>query len=500
MRSIYPLVASLVAGGISVLAFAPFNIWFISFFSLAWLFYVWRQQDTKWSFYHGLAFGTGLFLLGSSWVYNSLSVYGGMPLWMGSIAVLGFSLLMGLFTALCGLVVAWLRPQGDQSRLLFMPFVWIVFEWCKSWVLTGFPWLDLGYSQIDTQLFHLAPIGGVYLVSFAVSTIAALLVFGASTLRVRNYRLVGVSLVALFAVIVGSSLFGQIEWGQPSGKALNVGIVQPNTPIENKWGLEYREQVLARLSLGNQQITDQLHPDLIVWPETALPALVSQTSDEFWQRVRPAGTALLTGIVDRDTTMGQIDDYNAAIVVCDTGHNVYRKRHLVPFGEYLPMRFLFQWVLDYLELPMSDFASWKDVQSLECGPDLKLGLSICYEDAFADEHREHTQGATLLVNISEDAWFGDSLAPHQRLQMAQMRAKELALPLVRSANSGPSVFIDERGKVTSQTAQFESATLTSSVQPRTGGTPFRWLGSWIVYLALLLMLVQGLLRIRAKST
>ena len=143
---------------------------------------------------------------------------------------------------------------------------------------------------------------------------------------------------------------------------------------------------------------------------------------------------------------------------------------------------------------MSDFTSWQQVQTLECGNTLKLGLSICYEDAFSEEHRVHTRDATVLVNISEDAWFGDSFAPHQRLQMAQMRAKELALPLVRSANTGPSVLIDHRGKIITQTKQFVSATLSGDVQPRTGETWYRALGEWVIYLSLMLLIVPMLMK------
>ena len=500
MRTFMQFFVSVVAGAVSVFAFAPYNYWAVPYLTLAWLFYCWANANPKAAFFHGLAFGTALFIVGTSWVYNSLSVYGGMPLWMGSIAVLGFSLLLGFFTAACGLVLALLVPKENQSRILFIPIFWVVFEWLKSWVLTGFPWLDFGYSQTDTVLFHLAPVAGLYLVSFAVSCVAVALLTTALALWQRRYRTLAWSSVVALLIVSVSGYLGTVEWGSTVGKPLTVGVVQPNTPIENKWGPAYRNQVLNRLENATRQITSQGDVDLVIWPETALPALLSQTNDEFWTRVRPEGTALLTGIVDREMNTGEIADYNAAILVCDSGSGVYRKRHLVPFGEYLPLRFLFQWVLDYLQLPMSDFASWQDVQNLECGQELKIGLSICYEDAFSGEHRKHTQAATMLVNISEDAWFGDSLAPHQRLQMAQMRAKELALPLVRSANSGPSVFINEHGRIEQQSAQFEGATLTAVVQPRSGATTFRIYGEWVVYLSLLLIAYQSVRRFRQSRS
>jgi apolipoprotein N-acyltransferase len=157
---------------------------------------------------------------------------------------------------------------------------------------------------------------------------------------------------------------------------------------------------------------------------------------------------------------------------------------LVPFGEYLPLRFLFNWVLEYLELPMSDFSAWSEQQTLSCGETLRIGLSICYEDAFANEHRVFNRGSNVLVNISEDAWFGDSLAPHQRLQMAQMRARELSRPMVRSANSGPSAFIDHRGQILQRSEQFEPASLQQSIQPQKGATPYQRFGDWIVWVCI----------------
>ena len=232
----------------------------------------------------------------------------------------------------------------------------------------------------------------------------------------------------------------------------------------------------------------------MVWPETALPLYIQQTDADFWNYITPTNTTLLTGIIDSPSLpQGSLDEsYNAAVLSCEGQTQVYRKRHLVPFGEYLPLRFLFNWVLEYLELPMSDFSSWNGAQNLKCGA-INMGLSICYEDAFAAEYREFVGDATVLINISEDAWFGDSLAPHQRRQMAQMRARELSRPMVRSANSGPSLFIDHRGALLEATAQFEVATLSRSVQPHTGDTLFKRFGNWVVYASFILILALSIL-------
>ncbi|MEO0369621.1 MAG: apolipoprotein N-acyltransferase, partial [Pseudomonadota bacterium] len=449
------VLAPFLVGALTVLSFAPFEFAWLPILTLSFLLFTWLSATTQQSFYSGLFFGLGLFLFGVSWVYNSLSVYGGMPFWMGSIAVLGFSSLLSLFIATCGLLLAWLTPS-KPTRLVLFPFTWIVFEWAKSWVLTGFPWLDIGYTQTETMLFSYAPLGGVYLVSFTVACLAAALVFVLINWRIgspHRFLFIPIGLaISLFSVayIVSSS-----TWSQPVGQPLSIGIVQPNTPITQKWGIAYRDKVIAGLISNNQQLLNKEKLDLIVWPETALPVYLSQTSPQFWDAVRPSGVALLTGLIEERRSGGLSETYNAAVLVCEQGQSVYRKRHLVPFGEYLPLRFLFQWVLDYLEFPMSDMTAWQGEQSLSCGDGIKLGLSICYEDAFAGEYQQHVGDATVLVNISEDAWFGESLAASQRLQMARMRARELSLPLVRSGNTGPSAFIDSRGEVIAVSAQFE---------------------------------------------
>jgi len=479
------VLACFLAGAVSVTAFAPFDLYPIAFIAPAVLILCWCHLNPRQSFWVGLAYGYGLYGFGVSWVYVSLSTYGGMPFWMGAISVLGFAGLLALFVAATGYISVRFFPK---QRLLAMPFIWGIFEWMKSWVLTGFPWLDIAYTQTNSWLFSLAPIGGVYLISLAVVVVAAALAMMASQ---RIWRL---PLTIIASVLIVSLLAGQLNWSTPSGPAIQVGVVQGNVPINEKWQAGYRDGVIEKFAQLSRKLHAENPADLIIWPETALPLYMQQTNDQFWRSVTPEGSSILTGILDSPGIGGEAADeavYNAAVLTCGAQRQLYRKRHLVPFGEYLPLRFLFNWVLDYLQLPMSDSAAWQGQQRLECGENIKIGLSICYEDAFAAEYRTYVGDATLLVNISEDAWFGDSLAPHQRLQMAQMRARELSRPLVRSANSGPSVVIDERGRILAVTPQFEVQTINYKVQPQTGDTPFKRFGNWVIWfsgLVLVLML------------
>ncbi len=477
-------------GAVQVLAFAPFEYWPVSFLSLAAFFSLLPRLSAKQAFRAGLAYGYGVYGFGVSWVYVSLSTYGGMPLWMGSIAVLGFSGLLALFIASTAAVSVF--AFRGKYVLIGIPFVWLIFEWMKSWVLTGFPWLDIGYTQTPTWLVSWAAIGGVYLVGLIVCMTAVSIVLLFSAVLRSEFKQVGLCASAICLIALSSYLVSKVEWSQVSGEPVKVGVIQANVPINDKWQPDVRSKLISNYQTLSHQLAQSHKVDLLVLPETAFPLYAQQTDQEFWSNLTPPDTALLTGIMDSPSiAMGNLDEsYNAAVLSCDGATQIYRKRHLVPFGEYLPLRFLFNWVLEYLELPMSDFSSWQGQQPLSCG-DINLGLSICYEDAFAAEYRDHVGDATMLVNISEDAWFGDSFAPHQRRQMAQMRAVELSRPMVRSANSGPSLFIDHKGNLLEASGQFIATTMVRDIQPHTGDTPFKRFGNWIVFLSLLIAVLLG---------
>lgn len=483
-----------LAGAVLVLAFSPFSYGYLAFFCIAVLFYICKDLSATQALYCGLAFGYGQFGFGVSWVYVSLHTYGGMPFWMGAIAVVLFAGILAIFVAFATYTAAKLVDNGGLARLVMLAFTWVVFEWTKSWIFTGFAWLELGVTQTSTLLFSYAPIGGVYLLSLLVAVTAASLV----ALACADRKLIPSLLIAL--IIASGYLLDKIQWSNHSGRAITVGVVQGNVPINEKWQAAYRDGVIAKLrslslQLLSRQTASNMPLDLLVWPETALPIYHQQTDDDFWDSIVPNGLPLLTGIVDSPQYS---ETYNAAILYCDGKKQIYRKQHLVPFGEYLPMRFALNWLLDYLQLPMSDFTSGQQNRNLGCSETVKIGLSICYEDAFASEVRNAVGDATVLVNISEDAWFGDSLAPHQRLQMGQMRARELARPMVRSANSGPSAFIDERGRVIAQTPQFTALALAQSIQPMTGTTPYKKFGSWAVLLSLLVCVVVLAIKLRRR--
>ena len=346
------LIVSFILGAMLVLAFAPFYLWPLAIISLVGLFILTHKQAPRAAFFTGLLYGVGVYVVGVSWVYVSLSTYGGMPFWMGAIAVLGFAGILALFIAVCAYLVA--RFFSGGHRLVVWPLLWLIFEWMKSWVLTGFPWLDIGYSQTPSWLFAWAPIGGVYLVSLVVLALSALIAH--SILQREGWPIVVVG------IIVASTFFvTTVEMTRAIGQPLMVGVVQANVDIKTKWLSSERDVLINRYRRLSEKIQTDIQAnglannlDLVVWPETALPLYMQQTDADFWRSITPQGAALLTGIVDSPSLNSQTnrslnESYNAAVLSCDGETQVYRKRHLVPFGEYLPLRFLFNWVLEYLE-------------------------------------------------------------------------------------------------------------------------------------------------------
>ncbi len=517
-----------LAGGLTVASYAPLEWWWLMPLCIATLYYVLqgtslkdsysKTSRLKNSFGTAFIFGLAQFGLGASWVYVSLQTYGNMPVWMATIAVFFFVAALAFFTGLVGLVFALLRfKKAIYWNALIFTALWVISEWLRSVVLTGFPWLDVGYSQTARWLSAYAPIGSVYLVSFVCvlcSVLALLVIQHISASKVRSVesyltKKISAAVLAIATMVFGGALLQTVEWSEASGKTYQIAVVQANVAIENKWDRKFQTKIID----DYLQLIQQYEADLVILPETALPLYLDQTNANFWQQLRGKNKALLSGVIERDLNTKQI--YNSVNLVCGSsqknntlipgqfyqGEQVYRKQHLVPFGEYLPLRSLLNWVLDYLQIPMSDFSAGSVDQVLECDG-MQIGLSICYEDAFTSGVRRSLPQKNqngVLINISEDAWFGDSLAPHQRVQMAQMRALELARPMLRSANSGPSTYINHVGEVQATTKQFVADSFLVEVQPRTGDTPFALFGLWIIGLCAALVLLVSTYQFRYRK-
>ena len=470
----------------TVLAFAPFQMrWAAeSLVVLIALLYraTWRQAAL-----FSFLFGLGLFGGGIWWLYISVHQFGGAPMPLAVAATAGLIVFLACLTGLVGLLTATLAPPGP-GRLLVFPAAWVVVEWLRSWILSGFPWLLLGYSQVDALFGPLAPVGGVLLVSWLSAFFFAA---HAWLVEVRGWRR-WLGLVGVVLCIGLVQPFKHREWTKPTGPTLDVALVQGDIPQDMKWN---REAVLFILQRYFAMTSPLLGTPLVVWPEAALPL----PADDLWgswlepldERARQEGTTLLLGALKK-TPSGPGSDtraqYGNALLALGRDRGIYLKRHLVPFGEYFPLPAWGKAFLKLLSLPYEDLQAGPLGQAPLVVHGQRVGASICYEDAFGAERRLDEPSA-FLVNVSNDAWFGDSIAPHQHLEIGRMRALELNRPMLRAANTGITAIIDHHGRVVRTIPQFTPGVLQGSIQGRSGETPYSRFGDGpvLVLLALTLM-------------
>jgi apolipoprotein N-acyltransferase len=472
-----PRALALLAGAALTAAFAPHDLWWLAILCPAILMGLWTRAtmpaEGAWL---GFAFGLGLYAAGTWWLFISIHGFGQAPVWVALPVMAALVVIMAAWQALLGYVVLrWLAPCTSLA-LLLVPAAWVIIEWWRGWFLSGFPWLSLGYSQTDTWLAGLAPVGGVHLVSFA-------LLIGAGGL-VQLWRARGVARwLAPVALIlpwtVGLSL-RDTEWTQPSGPARTVSILQGAIPQDLKWLLSKQQEILdiyARLH------REALGADLVVWPESALPDLANLYPgyiSRVWSQARGSKSAVLMGVIrEADGPGGELVYFNSLLGMGSGDPAFYDKRHLVPFGEYFPVP---QWLRNWMRLmnlPYSDFTPGAARQTVFDLAGMKLAASICYEDAYPAVMNPETRLADALVTVTNDGWFGRSGARYQHLQIARMRALEARRYMLRAANDGVSAVIDPHGRIVSQAPEFTQTVLHSSLTPRQGSTPYLRVGNWL---------------------
>jgi apolipoprotein N-acyltransferase len=478
---------ALLAGLIMPLGFAPFEWRFVPFMSLALLLVLLGVPSPRRAFFRGCLFGLGMFGLGVSWVYNSLHDFGGAAMPVAAAIAAGLVILNAAYIGLFGyLMRRWSPAVPDVYRnLLLFPAAWVFIEWLRSWLFTGFPWLLVGYSQVDTWLGGYAPVGGALTVSLMTAAVAgaAVTLIGG---KAGVHRLAAAGVLLL--VMVLGALLGMVRWTGPLGDPIRVALVQGNIPQDEKM----KPENLA-LNLSHYYQLTRPHydsSDLIIWPETAIPTFRHRVGD-FLQalnlELEEHGTDLLTGVFVLDFDSRRY--YNSVFKVGDE-RSVYYKRHLVPFGEYMPLRGLLEFLNNFIRIPMSDIAAGEGFRSLHLAG-YEAAASICYESAYPDVFRNQLPGAAFLINVSNDAWFGDSLAPHQHLEIARMRALETGRYLLRATNTGISAIIDPQGRITARSPQFEVDVLTGQIQPMQGYTPFVRCGRTPLAVVLALILAAG---------
>ncbi len=468
-----PLLA-LLAGTLITAALAPFELWPLAWLSPAAFYLLLRNRSSKAGGWLGWSYGLGVFGAGVSWVFVSISEHSATPL---PIALL----LTGLFVAGLATLFAlqgWLFCRFlDRNRYSWLAFagLWWLFEWLRSWLLTGFPWLYLGYASLDTPLQSWAPLGGVWLTSLWValggSALAALI--HSRTTRARIIAATVFSLPWLSAALLPTS------WTD-NGKPLTVALVQADISQAAKWKRDQLPGILNRY----QQLTRTIeNPELIIWPETSIPALYRNSLPylgDLFQQLDERGISLIAGLPAAVPDKNDPSQYrfHNSLAVLSGGAGIYHKQRLVPFGEYLPLEGLLRDMVAFFNLPASSFKLPQGEQSNLRINGTRLASAICYEIAYPELVRRAARESEVLLTVSNDTWFGHSIAPDQHMQIAQMRALENGRWLIRSTNNGISALVNPQGQITAQAPRYQMAVLNGTVQTMQGLTPYQQLGVW----------------------
>ncbi len=475
-------VSAFVLGGLAALAFAPVGWFLLIFVSLAGLLHLIEQASPRRAFMLGWLFGLGLFGAGVSWIYISLHVYGGMPSWLAAFAVFLFCGILALYPALTTWATVRYSGPGLFRLLLVFPLMWTGVEWVRGWLFTGFPWLAAGYAQVpDGPLAGYAPLVGVYGVSWLSAICAGLLLW-----LTRSVWLPGKWLApfaALLLLLGAGEGLKLVDWTRPFGKPISVALVQGNVPQEMKWRPEQVSRTLADYAAHVRAARAQL----IVLPETAFPVFYEDLRPSFLAELRELARErdadILAGFPTGDLAGAY---YNSVVSIGEGPAQFYHKHHLVAFGEFVPPGF--GWIVKVLHIPLSDFARGGKDQPPMKAAGQKVAVNICYEDVFGEEIVRALPEATLLVNVTNDAWFGESFAGWQHAQMSQMRALESGRYMLRSTNTGVTAIIDHKGRVLSALPEFTAATLLGEAQGFEGMTPYARLGNAPVVVLLLALL------------
>jgi len=483
LNSYWP-VFSVLAGAVTTLAFAPFDLSASVFFSLALVFYFWQKLPLKQATFSAWLFSLGLQCTGVSWIYHSVHTHGDAPAVFAVLLVFLLCCYLSLYSALAIYTVNRFLPNKTTLRLLlFYPAAWLVFEWLQGYVMTGFSWMQLGYTQIDFPLSGFAPILGNHgisgLVAFCAGAMLVLIIFW----REMQSKKIAVLIFSVAMLWLSGGYLKTISWTHADGEPIRVSMVQANIAQQDKWKRDMKQPTLdlyRDLSLAQTDV------DLIVWPETAVPDYwyrVVPYIDQLRDDMRQKNTDLLLGIFVKN------DESRLLNSVMNINGEIYNKRHLVPLGEFIPLRFLIEFFNRFVNIPMSDIAVGDDEQTLLKAAGVPIGVSICFEEAFSRDVLKDLPEAKILVNVSNDAWFEDSHEAHQHHAIARMRALETGRYMIRSTNTGITSFIGPHGEVIKQLPQFEVGVLKANVQPMSGSTPFvRWGDALIVTFCSLLLL------------
>lgn len=484
---IYPLLIALLAGGIFSFALAPYHYWWLAILSPALLYATLRQRNPKQAMFLGWAYGFGMWFVGAFWLYTSIHVYGDTNSVLSVLMIAIMAIVMGLFTA----VQTWMyRRFFPETPLTFAP-LWVFFEWAKTWVFTGFPWLFVGYAFTERFLDSYAPLFGIFGVSFVVIILACALV---EIIQKRVFWIIPSAILLLGAF--GASY---IQFVTPKNeKPLSVSLVQGNIPQDRKWLEEYQVKTLEIYSHLTQT---EWGRDLIVWPESSIPMPQTEIQpflNAMENQAKNVHSSWVTGIIYIDPKESQQKNqlmyYNSIMASGNQAEGLYKKQRLVPFGEYIPLSGLLAWVLPSMQNDpsMSGFSRGENNQHALSIKNHQLGAAICYEVAYPNLTRRNAENSDFLITVSNDAWFKGTAGPQQHLQMVQMRAKENGRWFIRATNTGVTAFINEKGQIVKRAPMDQSMVLRGDLPAMQGETLYTRLSDWPVLIFSLLLLLLGL--------
>jgi apolipoprotein N-acyltransferase len=511
----YFVIVALIAGGLTVFAFAPFGLWPLQLVAAGVLFGLFQQAP---SVRHAAAIGWSYSFAATSvgvhWLYISLHQIGGLPAWLTVLAIGLLSAGLGLLNAAATGGTKWLQWRWHlkpaTSLMLILPALWTLAEWTRGWLFTGFPWLSSGYAHTAGPLAGFAPIVGVYGVGTIAALVAAALVLLTMPIKskpdqVPSHRLKLRAAGLILCCMATGQWLRSVEWTQPSGVPITVRLLQGNVPQTMK----FDPAALAPTLALYQTMIEQSSADLIALPETAIPIPSAQLPLPYLPQLaefaKRSASYLLIGIPVSDNASVYTNSViglnlsSAGSTTAATNAYRYDKHHLVPFGEFIPVGF--RWFVNLMQIPLGDQTRGAMLQPPFQVKDQWLLPNICYEDLFGEEiaaqiraRLDHAQPApTMLLNISNIAWFGDSIALPQHLQISQMRAIETGRPMLRATNTGATAVIDPHGKIQIQLAPFTRDTLATSVQGTTGITPYIRFGNGVMLATVLTMLLWAIL-------
>ncbi len=477
-----PLGAAFV-GALTTFAFAPYQVWPLAFVSVAALLYLISGQSAKKAAWIGYAWGFGQFATGISWVHVSIDNFGGMPKFASLLLMTMLVGYLAIYPALFAGLLNRFAPNNNRTRFFVLaPALWLVSDWLRGWVMTGFPWLWLGYSQIDSPLASFAPIGGVELI-----TLLIVISSGAISYALLNRHW----LTLIVPAVILATGFGlrNINWVTLNpDSTTKVALVQGNIEQALKWVPSQRWPTIMKYIDLTRQNWDA---DIIIWPEAAIPAFEFEISSflaNLDSNAKAHNSAVITGVVNQDE---QRRFYNSILSLGDTAYGDYsydlekryHKHHLLPFGEFVPFEEILRPIAPFFNLPMSSFSRGEFIQPNIDANGKQLAPALCYEIIFGEQVRENiTADTDFILTLSNDAWFGRSIGPLQHMEIARMRALEFAKPVIRSTNNGVTAVTDFKGNITAQLPQFETGVLRTQVTSTTGQTPYHGYGSWPLYL------------------